>query len=169
MNKNPHLRPGNLPQTHQVSCPVDSVTGREISLGFFFSMRAKYVFLGRLESNYSGCVANCPVDWPLQNLCWVFLGKTLRDASLISWSLTREHNSQPLGLSVGPERTLPVRQLVRWKHGVGSSRGRLSSPRMNGAQRPVAHPRPPSFSTGLRSWHQLPRRTPPRRTAGGPW
>lgn len=76
------------------------------------------MFSEQLESSYLGYVAVSPVNLPLQNLGWVLLRKFLRDTvSLISWSLTREYNSQPLGLSVGPDFTLPTEQQVRRKRG----------------------------------------------------
>lgn len=109
-NENPRLRPRNLLKLHQVSYCVDCVTGREISLGLLFSHRAKCIFLEQLESSDSDYVAECPLNQSLWNLCWVLLRKLLRDTvSLVSWSLTREYNSQPLGLSVGPESILPAK------------------------------------------------------------
>ena len=79
----------NVPDT-QVSCCIDSVIGRGISLVLFLSIRAKCMFLGQLESNYSDYTGDCSVDQLPQNL-----GPTQEVAQRHSipdfTGLTREH------------------------------------------------------------------------------
>lgn len=67
-NKNFHLGLRNPRKMRQASCCVDLVIGREIPSELFFSTEAKCMFSEHLESDYSGYVADSPVNQPLQSL-----------------------------------------------------------------------------------------------------